>query len=237
MREYIKNFFSKTPSVLKKGTVETLCVVLIPLIVLAVCLIGVSCERYEPSNTSQTTDTIVKVCDVDNPLTDLTWLKEIVDSGQYCKIHQCTYNDTIGFILSVEDGFGRYILVDCEGKRVCFKGDMGGDCWKINIDFESRKLLWINPEVLRVFNDPLNNSKWLRSFVDKYPTPSAETLRIYKCNYRDGIGFLLYYVNSGDYDLVDDIGGGVCYSGYPGDCSRYNIDFESKVLIWEYIND
>ena len=231
MGTYIKNLFSEMQNVVKRGTVEVLCMVL------AVCLIGVSCDRYEPSDTPQTADTIVKVCDVDNPLTDLYWLKRhVINPSNVIKIYQCPYNDTMGFLLVIE-GISRYSLVNCEATTVCLIGEYNNTCEEngISVDFESRKLLWLHPKILRIFDDPLTNSEWLKHLVNTQPF--VETVKIYKCNYIDGIGFLFDFVNSDSYTLCDYLGTEVCYSGYPGDCSRYNIDFESKVLIWEYIND
>ena len=46
MINYIKNLFSKTQSVLRKGTVETLCMVVVPLFLLAV----MSCTKLKDMN-------------------------------------------------------------------------------------------------------------------------------------------------------------------------------------------
>ena len=56
---------------------------------------SVSCGKKDNTNEC--------VCNVNNPLTDLTWLEEIVLNqaqypGIYLNIHQCTYNEgTDGF--------------------------------------------------------------------------------------------------------------------------------------------
>lgn len=56
----------------------------------------VSCENKGEENPKKT------VCNVNDPLTDLPWLKEIVNgfeggmSGMYMNIYQCIYNTNQG---------------------------------------------------------------------------------------------------------------------------------------------
>jgi hypothetical protein len=224
-----------------KFTMVALCLGLVGF-----CLSTVSCDKpingmnnEDEGDTTQIT-TPVKICDVDNPLTDLPWLKEIVDNALFGRIYQCTYEDTVGFFFFFYK-FSTYSLKNCEGITVCYVRDIGGShggCSGANIDFNSRKLIWVNPIVCH-FDNPLTDLPWLKEFTDTYPTLYTKTVRIYQCNYIDGIGFLIDYVDS-DYSILKDC---QCRTEYDSryskgkECEELNIDFENKVLIWEYIND
>ena len=114
---------------------------LIISIVLVMCLC--SCEKR-------------KVCNVDNPLTDLPWLKEIVDTFEenavwlganpQANIYQCKYKDGTGFLLEMCAGCpdAGYGFVNCEGKGLCGGGGFtGGDnCSKFKIKDKNKKLIW-----------------------------------------------------------------------------------------------
>jgi hypothetical protein len=207
------------------------------------CLATVSCERYEPTEIKEP----VKVCDVLNPLTDLPWLKELVSRGDMlpCKIYQCTYNDTVGFFFFLNPPFKAYILNNCEGEYVCSMGAHNG-CKDVGIDFNSRKLLWLDTALIFVDN-PLSPdnpwSFWLRKYIEDCPKRCETSVKIYQCNYRDGVGFIFDYVDLGYYDVDDFLGNPVCDSQCTSEdpkyqycnCKYYDIDYESKVLIWEYI--
>ena len=151
MRRHFKNLFSKTPSVVKKGTVETLCMVLVPLIVL---LAMMGCDKVRDKGKNFETKTeemaIIKdTCEFDNPLTDLPWLKDIIDvwkqNGWHSIIYQCTYKDGIGFLMEPCVGCPDvgYNFVNCEGVVLCSGGGFLGkdNCSEFNIDFENRKLI------------------------------------------------------------------------------------------------
>jgi hypothetical protein len=92
------------------------------------------------------------VCDVENPLTDLPWLKEIIDNFgnkaalEPAMIYLCTYRDGIGFLLSLDiyhsDPF--VDLVNCDGEILCQLFGLGGElCEEYEIDFKTWKLIWI----------------------------------------------------------------------------------------------
>ena len=215
----------------KKVAVGTLCALLAGF-----CLCVVNCERYEPQIIIP-----VKVCDVDNPLTDLPWLEKETRAG-YCKIYQCVYNDTVGFLLIASPPFMAYRLKNCEGETVCMNGYISG-CKDVGIDFDSRKLIWLDTALMFVDN-PLSTdnpwSFWLIKYIEDCSKLCKTTVKIYQCNYRDGVGFIFDYVDLGYYDLYDFIGNPECDSRYTGghlNCKDFDIDFDSKKLIWEYIKD
>jgi hypothetical protein len=86
-------------------------------------------------------------CKFENPLTDLLWLKELVDKldSTRTKIHQYTYKYGIGFLVAMpvgtDDCLGSF--KNCEGKTICYTtGLMGFTCTEFEIDFESRKFIW-----------------------------------------------------------------------------------------------
>jgi len=140
MKKMKKNLFSTTSGIIKKGTVAALCLILSGLFLVA------GCKKDAPKN--------ITGCNVDNPLTDLPWLKEIIDglekdseSGykHHARIYQCYYKDGIGFLLELCVGcpdFG-YWLKNCEGESLCVIGGIAGDtCSEFDIDFENVILLW-----------------------------------------------------------------------------------------------
>jgi hypothetical protein len=114
------------------------------LLTLLALSMGIACSKDEPS----------PVLPVENPLTDLPWLKEIIDGiekdaeagyKQHAKIYQCTYIDGTGFLLELCVGcpdFG-YWLRSCEGESLCIMYGYAGDpCQELNVDFENKILIW-----------------------------------------------------------------------------------------------
>ena len=234
MNKIIKNFSLTKQNIVKKSTVGTLCMV--SLILLA----KTSCERYEPTEIKEP----VKVCDVLNPIKDLPWLEEIVrvqedyEIPMFLWIYQCNYNDTVGFLLVGAPTLRYYNLKNCEGETVCAKGDSPINCPGVSIDFNSRKLIWL--DTVSLFHDPLSTdnpwSFWLIKFIGDYPKKNAESIKIYQCNYRDGVGLIFDYVDFGCYKLVNILGETDWDSR---NTPRYDweIDHENKKLIWEYIKE
>jgi len=127
-------------------TVKTaLCLVAITLFV------ATSCDKSK---------TLSNTCDVDNPLTDLPWLKNIIDGFEkdveagdllHARIYQCNYNKSeVGFLLEpcVDCSDGGSTLMSCKGESLCAIGGFAGStCPEFNIDFEHKKLIWeIQPD-------------------------------------------------------------------------------------------
>ena len=97
-----------------------------------------------------------KECNVDNPLTALTWLKEIVDTFEInavwfgtnpqAKIYQCRYKDGTGFLLEMCAGCpdAVYSFLNCEGVVLCSGGGFDGkdDCLNFKIKEKNKKLIW-----------------------------------------------------------------------------------------------
>ena len=89
-------------------------------------------------------------CEFENPLTDLPWLKDLINgwkqNGWNSKIYQCTYKDGIGFLLEPCVGCpdAGYSFVNCEGIVLCGGGGLLGkdNCSEFDIDFESKTLIW-----------------------------------------------------------------------------------------------
>ena len=99
-------------------------------------------------------------CEFDTPLTDLLWLKDIIDEFEknaetgnevHAKIYQCTYKDGIGFLIEPCVGCpgAGYTLTSCEGEALCLMGELLGDpCTEFDIDFENKALIWEMDEKL-----------------------------------------------------------------------------------------
>jgi len=91
-----------------------------------------------------------KVCDVKNPLTDLLWLKEVVNNTPVLptNIYQCTYNNDIdGFLIDPCVGCFIYqiLLYNCEGtilfdSQKTQNGEIDFNKWNI----KNEKLIWTN---------------------------------------------------------------------------------------------
>ncbi len=94
------------------------------------------------------------VCNVNNPLTDLSWLKELVNSynddvkagyKRHIQIYQCSYKNGTGFL--VDDCVGcsdpSFVLYNCEGLTLCTIGGIATlQCEEYNVDLENTKLIW-----------------------------------------------------------------------------------------------
>jgi hypothetical protein len=94
------------------------------------------------------------VCNVNNPLTDLPWLKERVNdynedakagNKRHAQIYQCTYKDGTGFL--VDDIVGSpdaaLQLFNCEGVPLCTIGGIATlRCEEYDVDLENKKLIW-----------------------------------------------------------------------------------------------
>jgi len=90
-----------------------------------------------------------KVCEVDNPLTDLPWLKEVAKnmkmSGHHGRIYQCTYKDGIGFLIQgcLTLAHPASHLYNCDGIFLCgcCVGEENYACSEYVINFETIKLI------------------------------------------------------------------------------------------------
>jgi hypothetical protein len=107
------------------------------LLLLGGCLI--SCEK----NNS-------KVCNVDNPLTDLPWLKEIIsgNSGMYMNIFQCTYNNALNaFFVEPCVNCHDYVAVlySCNGDILFnLEGTKDIKAYFEEWNIKDQKLIWTN---------------------------------------------------------------------------------------------
>jgi len=96
----------------------------------------------------------IKTCNVDNPLTDLPWLKEFINRleqdveagfSHNARIYQCAYRDGVGFLLDICVGCpdAGYWLRNCEGESLCVMYGYAGDkCVEFNVDLENKILIW-----------------------------------------------------------------------------------------------
>ena len=97
------------------------------------------------------------VCGVENPLTELEWLSQIIanweenlqngENNWAGKIYQCTYEDNkIGFLIEPCSGCpdAGYSFWSCDGTMLCGGGGHSGEdtCGEFNIDSNSVKLIY-----------------------------------------------------------------------------------------------
>jgi hypothetical protein len=217
---------------------------------LAICLIGIACKENESSEEENKE----KMCNFDNPLTDLSWLKEVVDGFEsdavalgynpHARIYQCAYKDGIGFLLEmcVDCPDAGYSFRSCEGVVLCGGGGHSGEdnCSDFNIDTENKNLIWeFNKNDIMnnscEFENPLTDLPWLKAKVDEITLSFQTTpvrIAIYQCMYgNEQTGFLEDRGSMGYfYDCEGEI---LCIMG--GDagetCSELNI--VNKELIWK----
>ena len=91
-------------------------------------------------------------CQVENPLTDLGWLKDKVaeydnPSSLRIKVYTCKYqtNKDGFFFEEVEMSDGQQYLYDCEGSLLCTTGGISGRLDDVyNVDYNSRQLIYSN---------------------------------------------------------------------------------------------
>jgi hypothetical protein len=128
---------SKMGIILKKTrwftVITTLCLVVVSLFAAS------GCDK---------TEVLPTMCNFDNPLTDLPWLKEKIDEFNLLTqenqsisiaIYQCKYgNEETGFL---EDRGNIAFFYDCEGETLCIMGgDAGETCSELNI--VSKEIIW-----------------------------------------------------------------------------------------------
>jgi len=115
------------------GIATTLCLIAVNLFVFF------GCSKSEKQ---------CKVCNIDNPLTDLPWLKAQVDEIELnvqdgnpirVSIYQCVYgNKETGFLVDIGNTKPFY---NCNGEVLCTMGGfMGETCSELNI--VTKKLIW-----------------------------------------------------------------------------------------------
>jgi hypothetical protein len=92
-------------------------------------------------------------CDVKNPLTNLPWLKELIDGiesdaqagfSRHVKIYQCTYKDGIGFLIAPCVGCpdAGYSFRNCEGEVLCGGGGIDGKDTCSEFSIKNKKLIY-----------------------------------------------------------------------------------------------
>jgi len=115
---------------------------------IALILVGVfvSCNRKEECSCIETINLPEeKICDVDNPMTDLEWLEKHINDrkkmGYITRIHLVDYKDGYCFILEVGDDCcypfrgcdcdgTSHIFSNCDGYQLCYiEGSYGTDRW------------------------------------------------------------------------------------------------------------
>lgn len=94
-----------------------------PFLLATLALFMASCEKTEKCT----------FCNVENPLTDLEWLKktvaEMTESAEHCSVSKCIYQtDKQGFIISFCDNCpdNMVSLTDCTGNTLCNIGGYAG---------------------------------------------------------------------------------------------------------------
>lgn len=82
-------------------------------------MFNASCEKKKTS-----------VCNYDNPLTEIQWLKTTINehsiSHYPIEIYSFYFTEQ-EYILVIEEGFGEYIK-NCSGNLICYEGDFDGNC-------------------------------------------------------------------------------------------------------------
>ena len=94
-----------------------------PFLLATLALFMASCEKTEKCT----------FCNVENPLTDLEWLKktvaEMTESAEHCSVSKCNYQTVNeGFLISFCDDCpdNMVSLADCTGNTLCNIGGYAG---------------------------------------------------------------------------------------------------------------
>ena len=201
-----------------------------------------------PGDLTEWREVAIILCNVENPITDLPWLAAKIDEyialiQDFICTHLCVYqypygNGQTGFFFPEESTWQPFR--NCEGDTLCLWGGyLGETCPHLNIDWTNEKLIWDEffiPPPPCIFDDPLEDLKWLKDFIESYDDLlNPPHTKIYQCTYREvGTGFIIYHVSFGYWILKNCKGTGVCASDHEGECDKYNIDYDSWTLIWEY---
>lgn len=93
-------------------------------------------------------------CDVNNPLKELNWLKQIVFENENnetrVEIYRCIYDSTEGFIidLCVQCPDGLVEFRDCAGNIICEFGGIDGrvTCPDFELKVTKKELIWTNKD-------------------------------------------------------------------------------------------
>ncbi|MCL2131602.1 MAG: hypothetical protein FWH36_03990 [Lentimicrobiaceae bacterium] len=247
MKIFRENLFQTRLSLAKKSTVAILCTILVGLFVAHSCEKRTNME-IPPNENSETEPEEIVIqdsCAFENPLTDLLWLKEIVDEipsdNGDITIHQCNYRDGIGFLLNwcVNCSDQSWKLMSCKGESLCGIGGFATlSCPEYKVDMLNATLIWVhNSSDSCVFEDPFE-LPWLESEVlrlshlDPSVNVSPLSVSIYQCIYGNGkTGFLIDNGNSSPFYSCN--GKLLCMMGgiTNEECSHLNI--VSKELIWQ----
>jgi len=192
-------------------------------------------------------------CNVENPLTDLPWLKEMIDTYKdfrNAKIYMTTYRDGTIFMEIGTFGSADNRFYNCTGEEICTNSSVIRCDPELNIDRENMKPIW-DSALLQpcVFDDPLMDLPWLVQWVDDRRRRVEEGwwkyARLYQCTFREGnidptivrTGFLEESNITSGYTLLYCSGGAsVCAIRSPGyNCTDENVDVdvENKILIIE----
>ena len=119
----------------------------------------------------------------------------------------------------------------------------GGACPELIVDYGSGKFIWNSRGVIIPceYNNPSTELSWLEAYTKAFKRNvedgTMQHVRIYQCSYKYGTGFLfeLHAENPKyGYMLRNCAGTPLCTEYSTADsCEEYDIDYESKKLIWE----
>ena len=118
--------------------------------------IGETCSHLNITNKTLIWKKSNLPCDFVNPLTDLSWLKKIVDdfieysntvNNRHFQIYQCTYvednNVKIGFIVTpicVDCQYGTIMSYSCAGTKLC--NNLGEKDCDLLYNITNKQLIW-----------------------------------------------------------------------------------------------
>ena len=117
------------------------------LVIIVSCMLACNDPKPEPKGDENPKDSVI--CEFENPLTDLLWLKDKVDeitlqfqdNPLHIAIYQCTYGDEeTGFLIDKGNIKSFY---NSEGEILCAMGGItGATCPELKINLENKKLIW-----------------------------------------------------------------------------------------------
>ena len=212
-------------------------------VITILCIVVVSLFAAAGCDKAETPPT---VCNFDNPLTDLPWLKEKTDEFNLLTqenqslsiaIFKCNYGDEeTGFL--VDEGNAKPFY-NCNGKLLCTMDvDAEKTCSELYITCKERILKITNNDIKNSceVENPLTDLLWLKSEVDELTLiiQSGRPIRasIYQCNYGNNeTGFLEFVgYSSPFYNCNGEI---LCIMGGDAGETCPELNIVSEELIWE----
>lgn len=212
-----------------------------------------SCDKESTSNIEISRNSF---CHVKNPLSELSWLKKIVDNSQNehsgeIKIFKCIYNNQESFLINLcwqcPDSSTK--LYDCQGNVICDYGsfqqkimypDFGKNLTEMSLIYSDSIVQEYFDSNFCQVNNSLTDLPWLKKMTQGQKNDYILNMIICECLYDRQEGFLISYVSSNSADsyaqFCDCSGNVLCHFGgesYLNTCPDFYQKLVYGKVIWK----